>query len=177
MIRSILFYLIFGQFLIHFSCASHPPLKTVQYVEISKYLGRWFEITSIPVLPQKGCRCTTATYGLKENGDLSVYNRCTKENDKVSDINGYAVVKDDSTNAKLDVVFFWPFRGDYQILKLEEDYSIVLVGNESRKYFWILARNPKIPEEKKQEYLKEAELQNFPIKEIQTTDHSNCKYE
>jgi apolipoprotein D and lipocalin family protein len=33
-------------------------------------------------------------------------------------------------------------RGDYWILKLDEDYQTVLVGEPSRKYLWVLSRVP-----------------------------------
>jgi apolipoprotein D and lipocalin family protein len=34
----------------------------------------------------------------------------------------------------------WPFRGDYWILELDENYSYAVVGVPSRKYCWILSR-------------------------------------
>lgn len=42
--------------------------------------------------------------------------------------------------------FFGPFYADYWILALDNDYQYALVGEPSRKYLWILARNTTMPE-------------------------------
>jgi apolipoprotein D and lipocalin family protein len=46
------------------------------------------------------------------------------------------------------VTFFWPFEGDYWSLELgdEEDYGYAVVGEPSRKFFWILSRTPTLDE-------------------------------
>ncbi len=31
-----------------------PPLETVAFVDVEKYLGKWFEIASFPLRFQKG---------------------------------------------------------------------------------------------------------------------------
>ena len=48
----------------------------------------------------------------------------------------------DSSNSKLKVRFFWPFTGDYWIVKLGENYSYSVVSDPQHKYLWILARSP-----------------------------------
>lgn len=156
-------------------CASHPPLRTTDNVDLNRYTGRWYEITSIPVFAQKGCSCTTATYGKKENGDISVYNRCLKDGE-VSDIEGYAEVVPDSSSAKLKVVFFWPFKGDYQIMKLDDNYKVAMVGNQSRKYLWLLSRTPTLPQATIDAYLSEAKNQGYEIQQMQKTNHESCDY-
>ena len=42
-----------------------PPLRTEEQVDVSRYLGTWFEIASFPQRFQKGCTGTTATYVLR----------------------------------------------------------------------------------------------------------------
>ena len=163
--------------LLIFGCASYPKLKTVASLDLDQYQGRWYEITSIPVFAQKGCRCTTATYGIKEDGNVSVYNRCLKEDNEISDIEGYAEVVPDTNNARLNVVFFWPFKGDYQVMALAEDYSIALIGNQSRKYLWLLSRSPNLDDQTKENYLDIARAQGYELSELQITDHKNCDYE
>jgi apolipoprotein D and lipocalin family protein len=158
-------------------CSSYPKLQTVANLDLDKYQGRWYEITSIPVFAQKGCRCTTATYGIKEDGNVSVYNRCLKENNEISDIEGYAEVVQGSNNARLNVVFFWPFKGDYQVIGLSDDYKIALVGNQSRKYLWLLSRTPKLNDETIEAYLNMARAQGYELNELQVTNHNNCNYD
>jgi lipocalin len=39
-----------------------PPLVVVSDVELERYLGRWYEIASIPQRFQRGCVASRATY-------------------------------------------------------------------------------------------------------------------
>ena len=121
-----------------------PPLQTVAHVDVSRYLGTWYEIASFPQSFQRGCTATTATYTLRADGEIDVLNRCRKDSvdgDEKSAL-GRARVIDPSTNAKLEVSFFRPFWGDYWIIDLSDDYSYAVVGHPGRDYLWILARSP-----------------------------------
>jgi len=118
-------------------------LEVVPYVELEKYLGKWYEIAHLPAKFQEGCNETTATYMLSKNGGISVLNRCTKDC-KMKQAKGKAKVVDKNSNAKLKVTFFWPFYGDYWIIKLGNNYDYSVVGTPNRKYLWILSRTPQM---------------------------------
>ena len=120
-------------------------LKTVPHVDLEKYSGTWYEIASFPQRFQKGCECTTAKYTPTDKGYVIVENRCKKKG-KESYIKGKAFIEKDSSNAKLKVQFFWPFKGKYWIIDLAEDYSYAVVSHPNREYLWILSRNPKLDE-------------------------------
>ena len=70
-------------------------------------------------------------------------NQATK-NGKIKQAKGKAKVVDKNSNAKLKVTFFWPFYGDYWIIKLGNDYIYSVVGTPNRKYLWILSRTPQM---------------------------------
>jgi apolipoprotein D and lipocalin family protein len=122
---------------------TNNTLEVVSKVELEKYLGKWYEIAHLPAKFQEGCNETTATYTLMDNGVISVVNECTK-NGKVKLARGKAKVVDKNTNAKLKVTFFWPFYGDYWIIKLGDNYEYSVVGTPNRQYLWILSRTPKM---------------------------------
>ena len=109
------------------------------HVDLEKYLGKWYEIAHLPARFQEGCFETTATYALSKNGIISVLNECRRKG-KVTQAKGKAKVVDKTTGAKLKVTFFWPFYGDYWIIKLGNDYEYSVVGTPNRKYLWILSR-------------------------------------
>lgn len=117
-------------------------LETVAHVDVAAYLGTWYEIASFPQSFQRGCTATTATYTLRDDGELGVMNRC-----RVGSLNGQekaalgrARVVDKATNAKLEVSFFRPFWAPYWIVDLAPDYSYAVVGHPGRDYLWILSR-------------------------------------
>lgn len=118
-------------------------LEVVSYVELEKYLGKWYEIARLPAKFQEGCDETTATYTLLKDGRISVINECTK-NGKIKKAKGKAKIVEKSSNAKLKVTFFWPFYGDYWIIKLGNNYNYSVVGTPDRKYLWILNRTPQM---------------------------------
>jgi apolipoprotein D and lipocalin family protein len=132
-------------------------VNTVPYVDLSKYIGRWYEIAKIPNSFQKKCaRNTTAEYKLRKDGNIDVINKCIEDDGSVNEADGLAKVVDERTNSKLRVSFvsifgihlFW---GDYWIIGLNKNYEFAVVGHPDRKYGWILSRTPKLSEEKLQE--------------------------
>ena len=139
--------------LIFAACSSpKPELATVERVQINKYLGKWYEIARYEHSFEVGCSDVSATYSLKENGEIQVLNSCTKEGGILTQAKGNAYATD-ATNSKLKVSFFWPFYGDYWVLALDENYTYAVIGEPSRKYFWILSRTKILDERVKQNIL------------------------
>ncbi len=128
--------------------AKEPPLKVVSHVDLKRYAGTWYEIASFPHWFQKGCVASKATYTARDDGDINVLNECRKESldGELSSAKGKAWVVDSETNAKLKVSFFWPFRGDYWIIGLGENYEYAVVGHPNRNYLWILSRSTDMDE-------------------------------
>ena len=125
-------------------------ITTVDHVDLSRYVGTWYEISKIPNSFQDHCiKNTTANYIINEDGDIIVMNKCIDEDGEFDDADGLAIVVDKGTNSKLEVsfvsLFGWHlFWGDYWILGLDEDYKYAVIGTPSRKYGWILSRTPQM---------------------------------
>jgi apolipoprotein D and lipocalin family protein len=154
--------------------AQEKPLETVPAVDLQKYMGKWYEIASFPQRFQKGCLCSMAEYEMTDRGYVRVINTCRKNSadGKISRARGKAFVVKGSNNAKLKVQFFWPFRGDYWIIDLAQDYSYAVVGNQSRKYLWILSRSPKMDESLYQEIVQRCAGKDFDVSKLQRTDQT-----
>lgn len=148
-----------------------PPLATVARVDLSRYLGTWFEIANFPQSFQRGCTATTATYTLRPDGEIDVLNRCRKGSidGKEKTALGRARVVDRTTNAKLEVSFFRPFWGDYWIVDLADDYSYAVVGHPGRDYLWILSRTPTMPEATYQAIVRRLEAQGYETSRLVRT--------
>jgi apolipoprotein D and lipocalin family protein len=120
-------------------------LPVVESVDLTRYLGRWYEIASIPQWFQAGCSASTATYARGADGEIDVLNSCLVDG-ALDTARGRAWVVDPATNARLKVEFAWPFAGDYWIVELGRDYDYVVVGHPDRDALWILARRPRMDE-------------------------------
>jgi apolipoprotein D and lipocalin family protein len=82
---------------------------------------------------------------------------------------GRARVADSTTNAKLEVTFFWPFWGDYWILELGPDYEYAAVGDPAREYLWILARDPVMSDAVYSDLVARLQRQHFPTERLVPT--------
>ena len=151
-----------------FSCKSVKELPTVKEVNLEKYAGKWFEIAKLPNRFEKGLECATATYTIKKNGKIEVFNQAYLSNNKskIKNINGTAWVPNPAYPGILKVRFFWPFSGDYQIIYLDEQYNHVLVGSPSRKYLWILARTKQLDDATYNKLLEIAKTNGFDINKV-----------
>ncbi|MCU4394516.1 lipocalin family protein [Acinetobacter parvus] len=159
--------------------AQAKPLPTVEKVELDKYLGVWYEVARKPMFFERKCAFNvTATYTLNENGNIVVDNKCADQDGDLQQSLGEAFVVNAPFNSKLKVSFLpegvrWiPVgRGDYWILKLDEDYQTVLVGEPRRKYLWVLSRIPNPKKEIIHEYLNYAKSWGYDIHDVIYPEH------
>jgi apolipoprotein D and lipocalin family protein len=140
-------------------------LEVVPHVELKKYLGKWYEIAHLPAKFEEGCNETTATYTLLKDGSISVLNQSIK-NGKIKQAKGKAKVVDKNSNAKLKVTFFWPFFGDYWIIKLGNDYDYSVVGTPNLKYLWILSRTPQMDDALYSQLIEYAKSKGFEVNKL-----------
>jgi apolipoprotein D and lipocalin family protein len=154
------------------ACSSHPPLPVVDYVDLERYQGRWYEIASFPLRPQKHCTNTYAQYTLNE-GEIEVYNHCIDStNGKVKDIKGKAYPESAGSTSRLRVKFFKLFSAPYHILALDTaDYQYALVGTPSREYLWILCREQQMAPALYNQLVQKAETLGFDTKRLNRTVH------
>jgi len=143
-------------------------VKAVGYADLKKYTGTWYEIARFPNSFERGLKCVTATYTLRDDGRITVLNQGHKigEPSEIKKAAGVAWVPDKTYPAKLKVRFFWPFSGDYWILELDPSYRFALVGDPSLKYLWILSRTKKMEEADYLRLVEKAKENGFDISKL-----------
>jgi lipocalin len=161
-----------------FSIFSGPVTTTVKvagYVDLKRYTGTWYEIARFPNSFERGLKCVTATYTLRDDGRITVLNKGHKiENPGiVKESQGIAWVPDKTYPGKLKVRFFWPFAGDYWILALDPSYRFVLVGDPSLKYLWVLSRTKTLEDADYKNLLDKAKENGFEISRLMLVEQ-NC---
>nr|WP_145546771.1 lipocalin family protein [Variovorax boronicumulans] len=122
-----------------------PPLPQASAVDLPRYMGRWYVISSIPTLPERGVLDATENYVLRPDGSVDIdfrYRRGAGEPEKSLGSRGFA---EPGNHAVWGVQFVWPIRADYRIAWLAPDYSRVIVAREKRDHVWIMARTPTLP--------------------------------
>lgn len=151
------------------------PLRTAESVDVSRYVGKWYAVKSLPQFFTRNCRGQTADYEIINEKTISVLNTCLKEKG-ITTIKGKAVVKNEQTNAELEVTFnnfftrLFRVKGDYTIVELDPNYEHVIVGSKDRKSLWFLSRRPEMPEEIIEQYTQIAKEEGFPVEELITSE-------
>lgn len=118
---------------------------TVSTLDISRFMGTWYEIARYDHFFERDMTHVTATYSLKLNGKIKVVNTGYKKG-KQKQITGKAYQPTPNDPGKLKVSFFLWFYSDYYIMELDPDYQYVVIGSSSAKYLWIMSREKTLPD-------------------------------
>ena len=144
------------------------PLKTVDAVEIPKFMGKWYVIANIPTFIEKGAHNATETYTLRDDGDIDVSFHFNKDafDGPAKEYHPKGFIHDKHSNAEWRMRFIWPFLADYLILDLADDYTYTIIGVPSRKYIWIMAREPKISDTLYTKLVQKIKAMDFDVSQI-----------
>lgn len=156
--------------------SEEQPVRTVRNFDLQRYLGLWYEIGRLPMkYEDPESSNVTAHYEAKDNGEISVDNRCLDAEGKPTQTKGVAKVED-ADAGKLKVSFLPEFlrwisftEGDYWVLKVSDDYKTALVGTPDRKNLWLLSRSSTIQGQASDEFLSAAQDQGYSLDDWITT--------
>ena len=143
------FLLVISAAVLFAGCASKgPDMKTVDYVDIEKFMGRWYVIANIPTFLEKGAHNAVEAYSLNDDGTISTTFtfRDGGFDGKLKEYNPKGFIRDRDSNARWGMRFIWPIKSDYRIVYLDDDYSTTIIGRQARDFVWLMARTPQIPE-------------------------------
>jgi lipocalin len=129
-----------------------PRTTTVEFVDVERYLGTWYEVGSVKQFFSVGLVNTKAEYSLRSDGNIRVENsgRYFTADGLKSRIVGSAVPVD-SSNARLNVSFSGSNSatppGNYWIVDLDPDYQWSIVSDPTGSSGFILTRARTISDE------------------------------
>jgi apolipoprotein D and lipocalin family protein len=132
------------------ACASKgPDMKTVDYVDLDRFMGDWYVIANIPTFLEKGAHNAVESYALNEDGTIAttfVYREGSFDGEEKR-YTPKGFVSDTQSNALWGMRFIWPIKADYRIVYLDEEYSQTVISRQKRDFVWIMAREPHISDE------------------------------
>jgi len=151
------------------SCQSTPKIQTVPHVDLPRFMGDWYVIANIPTFIEKGAHNAIESYKLLPDGTIATTftfrDRSFDGPLKKYTPRGFVVNK--KTNAQWAMQFIWPFKGEFLIIYLNNDYSITVIGRSALDYLWIMARTPSITEEEYHTLIKFVEDIGYDVSKIQ----------
>ena len=161
--------LIISMLLLCVGCTQLPDkVKPVEYFDLTRYLGKWYEIARLDHSFERGLNKVTAEYSLNDNGSVKVINRGYSEQDKQwQEATGVAYFIDSPNNGLLKVTFFRPFYGTYAIIELDHDnYQYAVVSGPNHSYLWILSRTPSLSDMVKKQLIQKAADAGFNTQDL-----------
>ena len=119
-----------------------PAIRTVEHVDLNRYLGKWNVIANIPYFLEKGKVASYDTYSLRPDGRMNNIFTFRKGSLTAPEKSwhGVAWVVNHQSNAEWRVRFLWPFYSTYLVLELDPNYQWAVVATPGHKLLWILAR-------------------------------------
>ncbi|MCE9597092.1 MAG: lipocalin family protein [Spirochaetia bacterium] len=151
------------------SCVAPQPMPVVSKVDLPRFMGAWYVIANIPTPLETGAHNAVESYAL--NGDGSIQTIFTFRDgafngkEKRYNPTGFVVNKD--TNSEWSMQFLWPFKSEFLISYLTEDYGQTVIARTKRDYVWIMARAPTIPEPEFQKIVAFLETNGYDTKKIE----------
>ena len=140
-----------------------PRLEAVEHVDLPRYMGSWRVIAIYDNPVERNFADAVESYRHLGEGRIAVEFRW-REKDLNAPLKLHrfaATVVDRQTNASWRVRLFPLFYVRYVIIALDEKYRWVAIGHPSRKFGWILARKPAIPDDIRRELLEVFRQQGY----------------
>ena len=156
------------------SCQSSSPAASgklqpiSRHVDLKRFMGDWYVIGNIPTFIETEAYNAVESYELAEDGTIPTTFTFNKGgfDGPLKTYHPKGFIHNEETNAEWRMQFVWPFKADYLITYLAEDYQQVIIGVPSRKYAWIMARTKTIPDERYDELVAELKRQGHDLSKL-----------
>lgn len=153
------------------ACSSTPkptPLRTVDHVDLQRFMGDWHVIGTIPWFVERNNVGTMDIYKLRPDGKIDITYAFHKKSLDAPrrEMRAVGRVVDTRTNAEWRVQFLWPFEAPFLVIDLSPDYRFTTIGYPNRDLIWIMSRDPEMPEKDYGRALESAKAQGYDISRI-----------
>jgi apolipoprotein D and lipocalin family protein len=149
------------------------PIETVDYVDLKRFMGDWYVIANIPTFIETDAYNAIESYRLNKDGTVATTFRFNKgsSDGPLKEYHPRGFVRDTQSNAVWGMQFIWPFKAEYRIIYLSEDYSTTVIGRTKRDYVWIMAREPAISDEQYAIILNLLQGQGYELEKLRKVPH------
>lgn len=129
------------------ACASNPNLPPIQrtaHVDLPRFMGDWYVIAYTPTFIDRDGHNQIERYQLNADGTIATTFtfRDGGFDGKPKQYQPKGFVVPGTGNAEWGMQFLWPFKGEFLITELADDYSSVIIARRKRDLVWLLARKP-----------------------------------
>ncbi|MEO0574211.1 MAG: lipocalin family protein [Pseudomonadota bacterium] len=146
-----------------------PSITTVESVDLKQFSGDWYVIANIPTFVEKNAYNAIETYEIRDADTIDTTFSFNKGDfdGKRKTYTPVATVRPGTGNAVWGMQFIWPFKAEYRVIWLNDDYSITIIGRSKRDYVWIMAREPSIDAQTRTRIDRFLEAEGYDLAKIQ----------
>jgi apolipoprotein D and lipocalin family protein len=167
--------ILFSLFSFLFSFSAFAYDKTVDFVDIERFMGDWYVVAGRFTPLEKDVFNGVETYkwNAKANRiDIGFTYNQGSLNGPVKSLPQKGWIYNTTTNAHWKVSPLWPLKLDYLVIGLAADYDWTVIGVPNEKYVWIMSRNPKLPRETIESIIDELKIKGYNTDRILYVEHN-----
>jgi apolipoprotein D and lipocalin family protein len=126
------------------ACAMAPP---VSHIELTRMMGRWYEVARLPNKIQRGCTAGASDWTRTGEG-FNVVQTCHRDSPDgpLAEWKAKARVADPVSNAKFKMSFFGGLISqEYWVLDQRPEQGWLILATHDGKYLWLMSQKPTLP--------------------------------
>lgn len=131
------------------ACASHPPQRQVEDLDLQRFMGDWYVQAHIPTRTERNAYNGVESYALDDDGRVLtsyVFRKGAFDADlKVMEPTAFVT---DESNSKWGMRFIWPFKAEFLVSFIDSEYTETIIARTKRDYVWVMTRAPQISDER-----------------------------
>ena len=129
--------------------AQENQMKTVDYVDIERFMGKWFVTAIVPNMIENGATNASDIYELNSDGTIAITYDAIKDGKK-KQIKQKGIIINKESNAEWSIQMKKPYipflKFPFKIILIDNDYNYMAVGYPDNKMGWIMSREVKMDE-------------------------------
>jgi len=141
----LLLFIIFASFI-----KGADTMKTVESVDLERFMGKWFVIALVPNMIEKGATNSSDTYVLNKDGTIDITYNAIKDG-KQRQIKQKGTVVNKTSNAEWTIQMRKPFvpfmKFPFKIVYVDKNYEFMAVGYPKNSMGWIMGRSTKVSDQ------------------------------
>lgn len=126
--------------------ASLPELPRADSVDLERFMGDWYVIAHIPTFPERRAFNAVERYELAEDGTVPTTFRFRQGafdgRERVLTPMGFPDA--DPDEAVWGMQFIRPFKAEYVIAWVDDEYQGTIIARSKRDYVWFMHREPSV---------------------------------
>lgn len=161
------------------ACGSQnlKPINTVDFVDLDRFMGDWYVIANIPTFIETDAHNAIETYAMNDDGSIATTFtfRDSSPDGELKKYEPTGFIVDEQSNALWDMQFIWPFKAEYRVIYLDEEYQTTIIGRTKRDYVWLMSRDSSIDESTYTSLLSYLKDQGYDVSKVQKVPQSWSK--